>query len=94
MPPVDEVRDEAARCCDETARYERHERSVLRPDEFSEGALAVALEVAFVVGDAMKAAGMGWQPELPWTAAALLLRAGWKRGDEVRPFAAGGGLPS
>jgi hypothetical protein len=83
---VDDVREEAARCCEETARMERGERGrVLGPHdgpqcEFSDDAFGVAAEAATVVCDALKRAGAGFSVDLPWTLAAGMLRAGWQRG--------------
>lgn len=90
-PPIDEVREEAARCAEETARYERGERGPLVmprglvAGEFSDAAFGVAAEVAMQVGDALCATGKRFhpQPQLVWDTAAKLLRAGWQRGHRM-----------
>ena len=62
-PPIDAVREEAARCAEETARWQRGERGPLRmPNglvngEFCDAAFGVAAEVAMVVAAALKANG-------------------------------------
>lgn len=91
---VDIAREEAARVCDETARYERGERAELADGEFSDNALLVALEVAFAVGNALKSAGAGWRADVPWTTAASLLRRGWQRGHKFIPHVVGKDAPS
>lgn len=88
-PSIDSVREEAARCAEETARWERGERGPLRgpPDgllcEFSDAAFGVAAEVAMVVCDALKARRVRFDPALAWSTAATLLRNGWQRGHKL-----------
>lgn len=87
-PPIDEVREEAARVCEETARWERGERPKLRygapgQSEFSDGAFGVAAEVAFAVSRALFSTGKKFKPDLAWASAAVLLRAGYKRGQQI-----------
>lgn len=99
-PPVDVVRDEAARCAEETARYERGERGPLHmprglvDGEFSDAAFGVAAEVATAVGDALRATGKRFQPAMVWATAARLLRAGWQRGHRMAAVEIGKGEPS
>jgi hypothetical protein len=99
-PPIDDVREEAARCASETARWERGERGPLRmpsgliAGEFSDAAFGVAAEVAMEVAGAMKAAGQRPGVHLPWSVAATLLRAGWQRGQRVLAHRVGKGGPS
>lgn len=88
-PPIDDVREEAARCATETARAERGERPRLRgPDdspllaEFSDAAFGVAAEVATIVGEGLLAAGIGFRMPFVWDTAARLLREGWQRGHK------------
>jgi hypothetical protein len=83
----------------ETARPERGERGPLRrPDthgiraEFSDDAFGVAAEVAVLVSRALVTARakshgkkLRWTADKPWTVAARLLRAGWKRGESLQP---------
>ena len=98
-PPIDAVRDEAARCAEETARWQRGERGPLRMPhgivngEFSDAAFGVAGEVAMVVGEAMKAAGQRFTVDFPWSTAATLLRNGWQRGHRLLAHQLGGGGP-
>ena len=87
-PPIDDVRDEAARCCEETARAERGERPPVRCDttllsEFSDAAAGTAAEVALKVGEQMRRTGAKWNSAFAWETAAKLLRSGWKRGDRL-----------
>lgn len=83
---IDDNREEAARCCDETAKWQRGQRPPLNMfTEFSGHAFGVASEVALVVRDALVEAGVHWRPDFPWTAAATLLRAGWQRGHKLEP---------
>jgi hypothetical protein len=82
-PDVDEVREEAARCAEETARWERSVRAKPLRGEFSDDAFGVAGEAAIVVLSALKAAGAGFSVDLPWDLAAGLLRAGWQRGQAM-----------
>lgn len=89
---IDSVREDAARCCDETARWQRGERGPLRtPDafpltaEFSDGAFGVASEVALAVAQALKQAGVWFDLAFPWSMAATLLRAGWQREHRLQP---------
>jgi hypothetical protein len=88
-PPIDSVREEAARCAEETGRWQRGERGPLRMPgrdllpEFSDTAFGVAAEVAMIVGDAMKRAGTRFDVAFPWTMAATLLRSGWQRGHKL-----------
>ncbi len=97
---VDDVRDEAARCADETARQERGERGPLRlpsglvPGEFSDAACGVAAEVAMIAADALRAAGLRFNPDFPWSTAATLLRSGWKRGQRITSLVLGRGPKS
>lgn len=89
-----ELREEAARCAEETARMERGERGVLRSQlnslvpEFSDDAFGLAAEVAGVVLEAFLAAGLRgrFHPHQGWDLAATLLRAGWKRGDRIESY--------
>ena len=96
-PPVDEVRADAARCAEETARYERGERGPLRtprglvPGEFTDAAFGVAAEVATVVGEALRISGARFTAALCWSTAATLLRAGWQRGQRISPHVVGRG---
>lgn len=89
-PPLDSVREEAARCCDEKSRYERRERGRLRNPvdhgddaEFSDAAFGVAAEVAMHVAEALKRSGVRFSPEFAWSTAAIVLRAGWQRGQQL-----------
>lgn len=88
-PPIDEVRHEAARCCEETAKYERGERAALRLSEnpllseFRGEAAGTAAEVAMIVMHALKAKGYRATTDFYWDVAAKLLRNGWKRGDRI-----------
>jgi hypothetical protein len=87
-PPIDSVREEAARCAEETARYERGERPPLRygnplTSEFSDAAFGVAAEVALVVSDALKANAVRFEAAFCWSTAATLLRNGWQRGHRL-----------
>lgn len=91
-PPIDSVRDGAARCCEETARWQRGERTrVLNPlddgilGEFSDAEFGVAAEVATEVARAFRTAGVGFKSDQPWDFAARLLRAGWQRGHRLLP---------
>ncbi|MDB4956569.1 MAG: hypothetical protein JWO36_4138 [Myxococcales bacterium] len=96
-PPIDSVREEAARCCDETARVLRGERGRLRTPEdrllaeFCDAAFGVAAEVAMVVCDALKTARLAFRPDFPWDTAAALLRNGWQRGHKLLPHIVGTG---
>lgn len=90
---IDLVRDEAARCCDETARMERGERGrLLNPiddgpsAEFSDPAFGVAAEVALAVCDAMLKAKAPFHVAFAWTTAAMLLRNGWQRGHRLESY--------
>ena len=86
---IDDVRDEAARCCDETARMERGERDEIgsplngKPAEFTDAAFGVACEVALVVGESVRSAGMRVAPHRVWSTAADMLRKGWQRGNAL-----------
>lgn len=88
-PPIDDVRLEAARCADETAKYERGERGKLRMSdnrllsEFSGEAAGTAAEVAMVVMEALKGRRIRISPAFCWSTAATLLRAGWQRGHKL-----------
>ena len=89
---LDTVREEAARCCDETARFMRGERGrLLNPvddgvrAEFSDSAFGVAGEVAMVVARAMASAGVQLDAATPWSTAAVMLRNGWQRGHKLVP---------
>jgi len=100
-PLIDDHRDEAARVCEETARYERGERQPLRLDpndisnhEFSDAAAGIAAEVAMEVSDALKAARVRCPPADVWAMAARLLRSGWQRGHRLQPIVTGRGAPS
>lgn len=99
-PPIDTVRDEAARCAEETARWQRGERGPLRMPrglingEFSDAAFGVAAEVAMVVADAMRSAGQRFTMDMPWSTAAKMLRNGWQRGHRLVAYEAGKGSPS
>lgn len=99
-PPIDEVREEAIRCAEETARQERGERGPLRmpcglvSGEFSDAAFGVAAEVATRVFEALRTTGKRFKPELCWSTAADLLRAGWQRGQKLVPMEIGRGDPS
>ncbi len=93
-PPIDDVREDAARCCEETARYVRKERGPLRDPishgilaEFPDAAFGVASEVAEAVAEAMVLTGAGFTADMPWTLAATLLRNGWQRGHRIQPIA-------
>lgn len=90
----EEVREEAARVCDETARYMRGERGPLRmpPNpEFRDMAFGVASEVAMTVANALKSIKQRFTADFPWITAATLLRAGWKRGHRLEPHVIGKG---
>ena len=99
-PPIDTVREEAARCAEETARWQRGERGRLRmphgliSGEFSDAAFGVAAEVAMVVADAMKAAGKRFTLDMPWSTAASMLRNGWQRGHKLVAYEVGKGKSS
>jgi hypothetical protein len=88
-PPIDAVREEAARCAEETAKMERGERGPLRltedprTSEFSGEAAGTAAEVAMVVMEALKAQGVRAPPVFCWMTAAMLLRNGWQRGHKL-----------
>lgn len=88
-PPIDDVRADAARCADETARYSRGERGPLRmtdsplTSEFSGEAAGTAAEVALVVAKSLKASGAKFDAALCWSTAATLLRNGWQRGHKL-----------
>ena len=92
-PPIDDHRDDAARCCEETARFERGERPALRLDpadlehnEFSDAAAGIASEVAMAVLAAFKQARARVYPAVCWDLAAQLLRSGWQRGHRIQPI--------
>lgn len=98
---IDDVREEAARVCDETARWQRGERGPLRtPDvhpliaEGSDAAFGVAAEVAMAVGNALSAKGQRFTVDFPWTMAATLLRGGWQRGHRIELHVIGKERPS
>jgi len=99
-PPIDTVREEAARCAEETARWERGERGPLRMPrglingEFSDAAFGVAAEVAVVVAAAMRAAGQRFTIDMPWSTAAHMLRNGWQRGHRLVAYETGRGPKS
>lgn len=99
-PPIDAVREDAARCAEETARYERGERGPLRMPhglingEFSDAAFGVAAEVAMVVADAMRSAGKRFTLDFPWSTAAKMLRNGWQRGHRLVAYEVGEDPPS
>ena len=99
-PPIDTIREDAARCAEETARWERGERGPLRMPtglvggEFSDAAFGVAAEVAMVVADALKAKGQRFTLDFPWSMAAQLLRRGWQRGHRLVAFQVGDGPKS
>ncbi len=100
-PPIDDHREDAARVCEETARYERGERGPLRLDpsdiehnEFSDSATGIAAEVAMEVSDALKAAHVRCPPADVWAVAAKLIRSGWQRGHRIQPIVTGRGAPS
>ncbi len=86
-PSIDSVREEAARCCEETAKMERGERPPLRMDglfaEFSDAAAGTAAEVACMIGDTLQAKKIPFEPAFCWQTAATLLRNGWQRGDRL-----------
>ena len=90
-PPIDDVREEAARCAEETAKAERGERPPLRTllngpailAEFSDAAAGTAAEVAMQVGEAMKRVRVKWSAAFAWDLAAKLLRGGWQRGHRL-----------
>lgn len=94
---IDRVREEAARCCEETAKWQRGERGPLvQPTrliggEFSDAAFGVAGEVAMIVGEAFKEANARFRVDMPWDIAAKLLRSGWKRGHRILPHVIGKG---
>lgn len=90
---IDEVREEAARCCDETAKMERGERGALgtpgvdgRGGEFTDAAFGVACEVALIVGGAIRSTGRRARPDFCWSTAAVMLRTGWNRGQKLVPM--------
>ena len=92
VPSIDEVREEAARCCDETARWGRGERGrVLNPmddgilGEFSDAAFGVASEVAMAVAEAFRSVHVRFAFDMPWSVAASMLRHGWQRGHKIAP---------
>jgi hypothetical protein len=84
-----EIREEAARVCDETARMERGERSRLRcgsiedAGEFSDSAFGLAGTAAKAVADALRSTGKRFHPSLGWSTAGRLLRAGWSPGQQI-----------
>lgn len=84
---IDEVREEAARCCDETAKMERGERVEIgtglngKPAEFTDAAFGVANEVALIVGESIRSSGLRARADFCWSTAAAMLRNGWKRGN-------------
>ena len=87
-PPIDDVRDEAARCAEETAKAERGERPPVRCDasilsEFSDAAAGTAAEVATLVGEVLMRTRARWSSALAWEIAASLLRNGWQRGHRL-----------
>lgn len=95
-PPIDHVRDEAARCAEETAKFERGERGPVRMttnpsllSEFSGEAAGVAAEVAMVVKNALQEAGQRVVPAFCWSTAATLLRNGWQRGHKLKGIVVG-----
>lgn len=96
-PPIDTVRDEAARCAEETARWERGERGPLRmprglvAGEFSDAAFGTAGEVAGLVGDAMVASGQRFVAAFAWSTAATMLRNGWQREHRLMAHVIGKG---
>jgi hypothetical protein len=98
-PSIDDVRDGAARCAEETARWERGERGPLRmphgliAGEFSDAEFGTAGEVATKVGNALLARGQRFRPELAWSTAAKLLRGGWQRGHQLLAHVVGGEEP-
>lgn len=90
-PPIDTVREDAARCAEETAKWQRGERGPLRTphhgllSEFSDAAFGVAAEVAMEVARAMKSKRVRFTVDMPWNLAAALLRGGWQRGHRLLP---------
>lgn len=94
-PPIDAVREEAARCAEETARWQRGERGPLRMPrgivngEFSDAAFGVAAEVAMVVAGAMRSVGKRFTMDMPWSTAASMLRNGWQRGHRLVAYEVG-----
>lgn len=86
---IDEVREDAARCCDETAKMELGQRTEVgtglngKDAEFSDAAFGVANEVALTVGRAIRMTGRRVHPSVCWSTAARLLRQGWTRGAEL-----------
>lgn len=88
---IDRVREEAARCCEETAKWQRGERGELRQPrhrndllaEFSDDAFGVAGEVAMIVGEAFKKSGARFRVDVPWDIAARMLRSGWQRNHKL-----------
>ena len=92
---IDPVRDEAARCAEETARWERGERGPLRmpsglvSGEFSDAAFGVAAEVATKVGNALLGKGRRYRIDMPWDTAAKLLRGGWQRSHRLMTHVVG-----
>ncbi len=81
---ADLFREEAARVCDETARFERGERDEIGADEFGDLAYGLAADAAYAVSAAVPARHVHlWSPAHVWDAAALALRAGWQPGIEL-----------
>src|ERR1700753_1010216 len=95
-----ELREGAARICDETARWERGERGPLRTPanslmpEGTDEAFGIAALAGAAAGEAMVGARMGFKASLAWSSAAVLLRAGWSPGEPVKALAVGQSVPS
>lgn len=90
---IDENREQAARVCDETAKFMRGERGrLLNPiehglrAEFTDEAYGVAGEVAGVVNDALREGKARMPADKAWEIAAKLLRGGWQRGHKLKPM--------
>jgi hypothetical protein len=98
-PPIDKVREEAARCAEETAKMERGERGPLRmtedplTSEFTGYAAGTAAEVAMIVAAALKASRVQIDPAFCWDTAAKLLRSGWQRGHLLMGHVIGESAP-
>lgn len=92
-PPIDDHRENAALCCEETAKHERGERPPLRLDpndiehnEFSDAVAGISAELVMLVLEAAKTARVLVHPAVCWDIAAKLLRSGWQRGDLIHPI--------
>lgn len=76
---VDAFREEAARCCEETARALRKERTPIRSDEFSAAAFDISEEACVVLFNAARRTKAAMMYATLWRMAGNLLRSGWQR---------------